>query len=686
VRWPGGAPFAPGLGFVSEEAGGRARWLGRVVRGLSYALVFVDGDVDLSFFADRVGPTEQIALAHPVDLLPGKSTRFERVLVMSSGDLADVSADASRLLGEPMGTVSGIVEPSVPFSREPSIPFAHIELRSPTGALLVDTQADKGGRFELELARGRYQLVLQAPGGRDVKEIEVRHGERSEIRLLAPRAGSLRVSVRSEKGQGIPARVTLQGRKGTPTPNLGKEQKASGIGNVAFTHDGELTVEVPPGSYTVRVTRGPEYTVYSKEVDITAEKGQTIQAQLARVVETKGWISADLHVHAAPSFDSSVSLEDRVTALAAEGVEVAVATDHNHVTDYGPALAERSLTSELYGIVGVEITTVGWGHFNCYPYPKDARPPQSAGVVAWEIFEDARAIAPRSVIQVNHPRMDGIGYFKRLHLEDLSAPHWEEGFSFDFDTLEVVNGFELDEPESIEKNLKDWFSLLDLGYVYTAVGNSDSHSLVFQWPGYPRTYVQVSDDSPTKVTADEVASSLLKGRAQISNGIFANVRVAGRGGPGDLVQAESGKVLLEVSARAAPWVDVSRAEVWLNGTLVGKQKLIGNSAAHTIQGFRQNLDVTMDSWLVVVVRGDRRLGETYPEARGTPFVIVNPVFIDADGDGAYRAPKAPAVAGTGGGPGEPSHAVSLPWEREVPPPAAAPSPPAENGGSAGSGS
>ncbi len=61
------------------------------------------------------------------------------------------------------------------------------------------------------------------------------------------------------------------------------------------------------------------------------------------MVDTRGWISADLHVHAVPSLDAPTPLVERVRSLAAAGVEVAVATDHNVVTDYAPAIRERGL-------------------------------------------------------------------------------------------------------------------------------------------------------------------------------------------------------------------------------------------------------------------------------------------------------------------------------------------------------
>ncbi len=674
VRWPGGAPFAPGLGFVSDQRTGHARWLGRAVPDLGYALVFADGDADLDFERDLVGPLEQRALSAPVHVEPGKSVRYRRVLVMSPLGLAGAAEDALRVLSMPSGRVSGSIEPPEP--------AAHVEVRRPDGSTELETTPDPSGRFDLSVPPGRYQVVLQAPGGRHEKDVEVRAGASTELTLLPPRAGALRVSVSDSRGAPMPARVTLKGRHPTPTPNLGKEQRAAGMANIAYAHDGQLNVELPPGSYTVRVTRGPEYAVFEKDVEITAERGQSLQVSLERVVDTRGWIAADLHLHAAPSSDSSVSLEDRVTALAGEGVELAVATDHNHITDYGPAIEQRGLGDALRGIVGVEITTGGWGHFNCYPYPKDERPPQYAGVVPWAIFADARALAPRSVIQVNHPRLSGIGYFRRLRRTEGKPPSAEEGFSFDFDTLEVVNGFELDAPADIEGNIQDWFSLLDYGYVYTAVGNSDSHSLTVQWPGSPRTYVQVGDDRPEGVSADELTSSLLKGRAVISNGIFATVRAwgVGSGGPGELVQAEKGRVVVELTAHAAPWVDVSRAELWVNGRLAKKIPLTRKAGARGVYSLRESLELDEDSWLVVIVRGDRPLGETFPEARGTPLAIVNPVFVDLDGDGVFRAPQAvsSSESGTGGAGGPGPHGAPLPWKPARPP--------KENGGSAGSGS
>ena len=92
-------------------------------------------------------------------------------------------------------------------------------------------------------------------------------------------------------------------------------------------------------------------------------------------IDTRGWIASDLHVHANPSFDSAVSLEDRVASLVAEGIGFATPTEHNVVGDYGPGVAAlpASLSGALSWVPAVEVTTdprdTPLGHFNVYPYP-----------------------------------------------------------------------------------------------------------------------------------------------------------------------------------------------------------------------------------------------------------------------------------------------------------------------------
>src|SRR5690606_2073568 len=122
------------------------------------------------------------------------------------------------------------------------------------------------------------------------------------------------------------------------------------------------------------------------EVALDGQNGVALRAELERSVETGGWLGCDFHLHSAESHDSSISLDDRVLALLAEGVEFAVPTDHNHVTDYAPYVERSGSEQQLGTTSGVEITTLTWGHFNAYPYPARAEPPPFSGVTPAEIF------------------------------------------------------------------------------------------------------------------------------------------------------------------------------------------------------------------------------------------------------------------------------------------------------------
>ena len=75
------------------------------------------------------------------------------------------------------------------------------------------------------------------------------------------------------------------------------------------------------------------------------------------MTDTTGWTSGDFHLHSAPSPDAPVSLDERVASLACEGVELAVATDHNRISDYKPSVARLGLADRIVAVSGDEITS-----------------------------------------------------------------------------------------------------------------------------------------------------------------------------------------------------------------------------------------------------------------------------------------------------------------------------------------
>jgi hypothetical protein len=368
---------------------------------------------------------------------------------------------------------------------------------------------------------------------------------------------------------------------------------------------------------------------------VSTDLGANFRAELVRVVDTSGYLASDFHVHASPSKDSNVPLTDRVLSLTAEGIELAVATDHNHVTDYTAPIRTQKLQGKLGSMPGVEITTPNWGHFNAYPYPTTVDVPPYRDASPLEIFAVVRARAPQAVLQVNHPRMPGVGYFNRGELDTKTGVAESPEFSFAFDTLEVSNGFDLEDPKVFERNLREWFELLNVGHRYTAVGNSDTHRIVYQWAGWPRTYVRVPDQDLSRVNPADVAKALTGGHALVSCGIFVLPQANGSAGPGDTVTGP--RVSLAISLRAPEWIDISNVEIYANGAKVEERK-----REPALQKPPWNLEVDLqfkaDTWIVVVARGDKFMNDALPGKWIKPYGFSNPIFVDVDDDGLFKPP------------------------------------------------
>jgi len=632
VAWPGSFCFAPGLGWVEAETRGPVRWFAREGRALSYALAFPAGEVGVHFRFEPHGPYDQLATSQPFDLAPGEARTVVRRLVVVRGGLAHLAAAAWPAAGIPVRPVSGTVQP--PPSR------GRVNALDIQGRMILSAGLSPDGRFSLALPRGRYRLVAHGPGGQDTEEVDLRtRADLSGLVLTPPLPGKLRYRITDAAGQTMPARLVVRGIEPHRDPHFGADHMAHGARNILHSHGGEGEAELPAGRFQVTVTRGPEYSIVSREVVVRAEQGVALRVSLEREVDTSGWIAADLHLHAEPSPDSSVSLVDRVASLAAEGIEFAAATDHNHITDYAGAIEALGARSRIAAVPGVEITTWDpqWGHFNAFPVPANLPVPPFAGQTPASIFDWVRGQAPEALLQVNHPRMEpGIGYFNLVQLDTATAlggEHWRPTF----DAIEVFNGMDLGRPEILEANLRDWYNLLNRGHRFTATGSSDSHRLVYQWVGYPRTYIRVAHDDPARLRAGEVAAALRAGQALVTTGPFIDARV-GDVGPGQTVTAKDGTVRLHITVRAARWIDVRELQIVVDGETVRSDPI--PATTRRVERARRTfeLDLARDAWIVVAISGVTLMEEVLPWSRARPVAFTNPIWVDVDGDGRYTPP------------------------------------------------
>jgi hypothetical protein len=467
-----------------------------------------------------------------------------------------------------------------------------------------------------------------------------------------PPEGGLSFDVRDAKtGQPIPCKLTLVGVDGTRDPELtrvdvGRPESDGTIAafNRLMSITGVGVAHVPVGTYDVTVSRGPEWEIFTaRKVKITP-RGAVVTARLAHVVDAHDWLSADFHVHAARSPDSRVPMQDRIYEFVADDVQLIVATDHNVISDYEPYIRELNAGKYIASAIGDELTTGGWGHFGAFPLPRDLeRAGQGAVLVHGrrpdDFFKDVRTNAPGAIIDVHHPRIDAeIGYFDLGQFDARADKAGKPGFSWDFDAVEVMNGYQDPVRRSVDRVIDDWFSLLNHDHLITATGNSDTHHLTFNIGGYPRNYVKLRDAHPERVDPKEVAAALRFHHAFFTTGPFVRLAVDG-GTIGDLVPARGGKARAEITVQAAPWISVERVTLYLNGT---EAKRWNVPASTDVVRFHETFDVTTprDGYVVVRVDGDKSLAPVVGDRKtftAYPFALTNPVFLDVDGDGKYRA-------------------------------------------------
>ncbi|MBI2922995.1 MAG: PHP domain-containing protein [Planctomycetes bacterium] len=442
---------------------------------------------------------------------------------------------------------------------------------------------------------------LSIVAGKDPDSANLDDFEVENLRLAPMR----RVAVRT----GGPAKIVVAG-----APRLGPDYESEGASRAVFSPDGEAELILPAdGTYKLTVSRGPEFEVAVAELAPWATAPLDLVPK--RAFDTPGMVGADFHLHADPSGDSRVKLQDRVASYLAEGIEYVVATDHNHATDYRPAIAELKAGHLIRSSVGDEITSSKprIGHFNVFPIDQAV---DASGLTPKILLErvDARSPRARRVLQVNHPRDGDIGYFNVFKLDPATAKSPVEGFSLEFDAIEVFNG--KSDWKQLEACLRDWYGLLNAGFRITATGNSDSHRLVLEEAGWPRNYVIVGKEGlPSE---EEVVAAVCAHRVVVSAGpVLEIVDAAGRSVVGEELKGAS--VEVTVRLRAPSWAQAIRIVVIADGKPL---RTLEPAAEQKL-----TLSENDGSWFVFVAEGERFTADVVTHARIRPWGFTNPIWL-----------------------------------------------------------
>jgi hypothetical protein len=630
----------------------------------------------------------------PPMLAAGAEKTYTSYFIVGDGDVGSVVDTILELRKAKTGSFGGRVVDEL--SQEPIAGANVIILKA--GKVVNQLETDALGSFlsKLEVGDYTYRVVTNARPLTEEKMLHIDEGAKVGRLLQVSPPATLAISVIDELGRHAPAKIqlighdarvkTADGRGILYSLQLGEAVRPTAfdgtdryVENAWWTNDGRLDAKVRPGTYDLVISRGPEYELTSEQVTLAPGGFVAKQLQLQRAFSTPGWISGDFHIHAQPSTDSGLPIAERVASCAAEGLEVAVATDHNFITDYAPVIAQSGLDPWLLGIPGMELTTFEAGHFIGFPLKVDPGSTRG-GEFLWahqtpkSMFDQLRKLSTdpdRSIVQIAHPRQQVLGYFAQYFLDvatgepytptgimGLFAPYGDEfrseNFSYDFDAIELLTAAKFEDvhtyrapnplppgpfpdPQPVPGEIvvgKDgkptfpgtvetWFTLLDRGHTATGLGASDAHHLLGDEPGSARTLLYVGEgrDTPGGFTRDDVVTAIHEHRALATNAPFVEMRVNGQR-VGSTVTA-SGTVPVEISVRSPSWAPVDRLKVYTNGGAIVTDMAItaGTDFTTTVM-----LTPTTDAWVVAEVTGKANLFPGVSAVEFPPFdatIIIN---------------------------------------------------------------
>lgn len=602
----GYAPYKAGSPLVPEAQNATLS-----VAGITGSIVGSNG---LTGLASWVQATTSTPRDGEIRIPPGGRSAFSRDFWVAHtlGEVGSLIAQsrAQTRLSKLTVTVRENLQP---------VEHARIALDSDDGRAVFTTGADGTAQGQLPARVWKVTVWKDGHAPSETRSVDLSNVNDAALSFDLTPPHRLTVKVREALGGPMPAKVTVLCTNGPCAVtrrsliafrDVGKDPLPDSIALVGVVGpSGTETFDLPAAQYLVLVSRGPEYSVFPNDyptspgaaVDLRAQD-VTLNAVLAHVIDTTGFMSADFHVHAVNSPDSIVSNDTRALSFAADGVDVIVSTDHDVITDYGPVIARLGLSPFLSTVIGEEVSPMEWGHYNAFPLVRDAATPFNGGAIDWaggdgptltvgEIFAAMRAKGAKTV-HFNHPRgsLGGLSYL-RVDTDTLATHADPVGFrmspqpgatandskllSTDFNALELLNPGE-DSFSGTSNNthgrFNDWFTLLSRGFRVAGTGVSDTHyaSLMTGW----RTWVDVGSDGPTQFDPLVLSDRLNSLRAVVSNGPFVSIRayrvdaggamVTSPVGLGGVVGNDPRGLGVTVEVQVPEYLDVTKIELYMH--------------------------------------------------------------------------------------------------------------------------
>lgn len=604
-----------------------------------------------------IGPCKNGKPAGVLTVPVGGNNSFTRWFAVSDNGMGRILDARHRLIarGEiPESFKTAYVQGTVKVGGVP-VDGARVSVVKAPGARLsqyavIDVFETKdGGFYQGTVPVGDYRLMVKIPGypyeggGATPQHHVVSIKKATVVDFDVPATGFVRVDVTNGvTSDPIAAKISVVGVTQTVDPGIDETIFGSihAYGNL-FGYDAREKVAIPglpqvqfagpsgstpvfalqPGDYQIVVSHGPEYSISKTNLTVVAGDASTPQvvvASVVPVVDTTGFVSADHHVHLINSPDSTVSKNERIITMLAEGVDYFVASDHDFKEDLTAEVAALGASSLIKTGISNESTYFDSGHFGSYPMTSVDPASVTGGSIDWgrsgvapglgypsdgsydlSINEMALVAkgAPHNaiVVQANHFNSGTLGYFRTSGIDSTVAPPQSSTPPANIRQNPLVTNLYSDELTALElwiessreqnaaalgENLGDYISMLnnfDSTHPLLRKGivcDSDTHSTTIVQAGGPRNMLASATDDPALLDPADLADSVNAGRNVCTSGPFVRVSVEGDSGAlashdlADplLVPATLGSATVHVDIQSPTWAEYDRIEIYVNNS------------------------------------------------------------------------------------------------------------------------
>ncbi|HEV2419345.1 MAG TPA: CehA/McbA family metallohydrolase [Terriglobia bacterium] len=397
----------------------------------------------------------------------------------------------------------------------------------------------------------------------------------NEVRILfkiAP-AHSIALHVYDENGQRTMASFVFEDAQNRIYPNPSKRLAPDFYFQPqVYRYDGE-SVSLPPGSYTVTYTGGPEYITETNHFTVNAAGPKALTFHLKRWIDpTKfGWYSGDDHIHPA----GCSHYENPTQGVLPTDMDRQVLGEHLNVGAtliWGPCFYYQSQffrgrqnnpVSRPYCLMHYDLEVSGFPSSHCghlvllnlknlmYPGTKRIEdwPTWDLPVLRWARSQGAAAgfahsgwglkVAGSALPNYQIPSFDSIG--ANEYIVDVTYPN----------TVDFISAG--DTPYVWELNI--WYQTLNVGFRTRLSGETDFPCIYDSRVGEGRTYAKI--DGP--LTYDKYVKAVEDGAVYVSDGrshlmdfTVNGTQMGTRGSEVDLAAPAT----VQVSVNAAAYLDL----------------------------------------------------------------------------------------------------------------------------------